>query len=152
MKDIESFFMETAINLSKLSKCVSKQVGAVIIKDYRIISMGYNGTPSKFHNCNEIFDKNNFEREKHHEWSNIYELHAEMNTVLFAARTGISIEGCTMYVTLRPCDQCLKNLIQSGIKKIYYLDEYDKVAKNNELLETTELIIKKFRKKFYNYE
>jgi dCMP deaminase len=147
MTNLDDFFMETAINLSKLSKCVSYQVGAVIVKDSRIISMGYNGTPANFTNCNEVFDKDNFEREKHHEWSNVHEIHAELNAVLFAAKNGIAINECTMYVTLRPCDQCLKNIIQSGIKKVIYLEEYDKQSKNNDLLGNTSLIVKKYRKK-----
>lgn len=66
MNNIDDFFMDTADNLSKLSKCVSFQVGCVIVKDKRIISMGYNGTPEKFCNCNDVFDKNNFDREEHH--------------------------------------------------------------------------------------
>lgn len=130
---MHTFFMNTAIELSKQSNCVSKQVGAVIVKNDRIISMGYNGTPKGFKNCDEVFDKNNFERHEHHTWSNIYEIHAEMNAILFSAKNGIEINGCSMYVTLKPCDQCLKNLIHSGISKIIYLDEYDMSCENNEL-------------------
>lgn len=147
MKNIEHFFMETAIGLSKLSNCVSKQVGAVIVKDHRIISMGYNGTPSKYTNCDEVFDRSNFVRAEHHEWSKVHEIHAEMNAILFAAKTGIAIDDCVMYVTLRPCDECLKNIVQSGIKKVIYLDEYDLVSNNNDLLINSTLIVKKYKKK-----
>lgn len=138
--------METAINLSKKSKCVSKQVGCVLVKDNRIISMGYNGTPSGYpEECNKIFDKNNFDREEHHKWSNLSELHGEINVILHAVKNGISTNGCTLYSTLHPCDQCMKNLSQSGILKIIYLNEYDKATSNNKMkdfLKTTMEIIK----------
>jgi len=130
---LHEFFMDTAIGLSQQSNCVSKQVGAVIVKDDRIISIGYNGSPSGFTNCSDVFDKNDFNRNEHHEWSNIYEIHAEMNAVLYAAKNGIAIDDCEMYVTLKPCDQCLKNLIHSGITTIYYLNEYDMVCEDNDL-------------------
>lgn len=148
MSKLHNFFMDTAVGLSKQSNCVSKQVCAVIVNDDRIISIGYNGTPKGFKNCCEVFDKNNFDRAEHHHWSNIYEIHAEMNAVLYAAKNGISIDGCTMYVTLKPCDQCLKNLIHSGIKKIYYLTEYDMNCKDNELYDfiANKIEIKKFTK------
>ena len=80
----DQFFMITAINLGKLSKCVSKKVGAIIVKNNRIISMGYNGTPRGVKNCCEIFDESNFDREEHHQWSKNSEIHAEMNAILFA--------------------------------------------------------------------
>ena len=131
MKDL---FIKTALLLSQKSKCVSKKVGAVIVKDSRVISMGYNGTPSGFKNCNEVFNENNYDREKHHMWSNMYEAHAELNSLLFSAKNDINIEGCDLYVTLHPCDQCIKNLVQSGIKRVFYVYEYDKRSKENELL------------------
>jgi dCMP deaminase len=136
MKDI---FIKTALLLSQKSKCVSKKVGAVIVKDNRIISMGYNGCVPGFKNCNEVFDENNFIREEHHKWSDKYEIHAEMNLILFSAKNDINISSCDMYVTLHPCDQCIKNLVQSGIKKIYYVYEYDKRTKDNELLSRIEI-------------
>ena len=129
---MHDFFMETAERLSKKSKCVSYKVGAVLTRDNRIISMGYNGTPSGFHKeCNECFNKKDFNRHEHHLWSNMHEIHAEMNCIIFAAKNGISIDGCTLYTTLYPCDNCLKNLSQSGIIAIIYKDEYDKSSENN---------------------
>jgi len=138
MKDI---FIKTALLLSQKSKCVSKKVGAVVVKDNRIISMGYNGTIPKFKNCNEVFNENHYDRETHHEWSNMYELHAELNCIMFAAKNDIGINGCDLYVTLRPCDQCLKNIIQCGIRRVYYLFEYDKATDDNELLSNSYINI-----------
>ncbi|PHQ91388.1 MAG: dCMP deaminase [Sulfurimonas sp.] len=116
-------FINIATELAKASKCVSKQVGAVIVKDGRILSTGYNGTPAGFINCNEHW-KNEYTSE-HHDWSKTYEIHAEMNAIIWAARKGISIENASIYVTLEPCSECSKNLIASGIKRIVYAKEYE---------------------------
>jgi dCMP deaminase len=133
------FFLKTALLLSQESKCVSYKVGCLIVKDKRILSTGYNGTAPGFPNCNTIFRKETFDREKHHAFSDKYEIHAEMNAILFAAKNDLSIDGCELYTTVHPCDQCLKNLIQSGIKKIYYVFDYDKATINNELLGFIEI-------------
>jgi len=116
-------FINIAFELAKASKCVSKQVGAVIVKDGRILSTGYNGTPAGFTNCCDHW--NNEYTPEHHEWSKTYEIHAEMNAIIWAAREGISIEGATIYVTLEPCSECSKNVIASGIKRIVYAKEYE---------------------------
>ena len=116
-------FIKIATELATASKCVSKQVGAVIVKDGRILSTGYNGTPAGYTNCNEHWDGEY--TSEHHEWSKTYEIHAEMNAIIWAARKGISIEGATIYVTLEPCSECSKNLIASGIKRIVYAKEYE---------------------------
>jgi dCMP deaminase len=116
-------FINIAKELASASKCVSKQVGAVIVKDGRILSTGYNGTPSKFENCCDYWD-NTYTKE-HHEWSKTYEIHAEMNAIIWAAREGISIKGATIYVTLEPCSECSKNVIASGIKRIVYEKSYE---------------------------
>lgn len=64
-------------------------------------------------------------REHHHRWSDIHEIHAEMNAILFAAKNGISIDGATIYTSMFPCQHCLKNILQSGIRRIVYNAEYD---------------------------
>jgi len=122
------FYMQTAYNLSKQSHCVSKQVGAVLVSDGRIISMGYNGSHPGNINCNDNFNSDNFNFDEHHKWSVIYEVHAEMNCLSFAAKNGIRVNGCDLYVTLSPCQDCLKNLIQAGIKRIFYLVQYHRNA------------------------
>lgn len=116
-------FLKIAHEIASASKCVSKLVGAVIVKDGRILSTGYNGTPSGYANCSDHWD-NKYTKE-HHEWSKTYEIHAEMNAIIWAARKGISIEGATIYVTLEPCSECSKNLIASGIKRIVYDRAYE---------------------------
>ena len=116
-------FLNIAKELSFASKCVSKQVGAVIVKDGRILSTGYNGTPAGYQNCSDFWDGKY--TKDHHYWSKTYEIHAEMNAIIWAARKGISIEGATIYVTLEPCSECSKNLIASGIKRIVYEKSYE---------------------------
>ena len=131
----DKIFINIANEISSASKCVSKQVGAVIVKDGRILSTGYNGTPTGYVNCCDYW-KGEYTPE-HHEWSKTYEIHAEMNAIIWAARKGISIEGATIYVTLEPCSECSKNLIASGIKRIVYEKPYE---------HTQSTIISKFLK------
>jgi len=116
-------FINIAKEIASASKCVSKQVGAVIVKNGRILSTGYNGTPPGYTNCSEHW-QGKYTKD-HHEWSKTYEIHAEMNAIIWAAREGISIDGATIYVTLEPCSDCSKNLIASGIKRIVYDKSYE---------------------------
>ena len=136
-------FINIAWELSTASKCVSKQVGAVIVKNGRILSTGYNGTPAGFTNCCDHW--NGEYTKDHHEWSKTYEIHAEMNAIIWAAREGISIDGATIYVTLEPCSECSKNLIASGIKKIVYDKAYEHTNSTiiTKFLEDNNVIIKK---------
>jgi dCMP deaminase len=113
----DNSFINIAKEIAKASKCVSKQVGA------GILSTGYNGTPAGYKNCSEHW--NGEYTKDHHEWSKTYEIHAEMNAIIWAARKGISIEGATIYVTLEPCSECSKNLIASGIVRIVYDKAYE---------------------------
>lgn len=128
-------FINIAHEIASASKCVSKQVGAVIVKDGRILSTGYNGTPTGYTNCSEHW--NGEYTKEHHDWSKTYEIHAEMNALIWAARKGISIEDATIYVTLEPCSECSKNLIAAGIKRIVYDKAYE---------HTDSTIISKFIK------
>ena len=72
-----------------------------------------------------MFDENDFNRNEHHKFSENFEIHAETNAIIFAAENGISIKDSIMYSTLHPCNNCLKMICNSGIKKIIYDDEYD---------------------------
>jgi dCMP deaminase len=116
-------FINIAHEIATASKCVSKQVGAVIVKDGRILSTGYNGTPAGYQNCSDYW--NGEYTKDHHEWSKQYEIHAEMNALIWAAREGISVKDATIYVTLEPCSECSKNIIASGIKRIVYDRSYE---------------------------
>ena len=135
MAEMHDKFMKTAFLFADESKCVSYHVGAAIVKDKRIVSIGYNGTPPGSPNCCDVFNKDNFDREAHHFWSKENEIHAEMNAVAFAAKKGESIENCDIYVTIQPCNDCLKNLSMAGIKRLFYLYPYDKEKMNSALLK-----------------
>ena len=110
----DSAYLRVAVEWAKLSHCRRKQVGALIVKDNMIISDGYNGTPSGYTNCCE--DDNG---ETH--W---YVLHAEANAILKVAKSTQSADGGTLYITLSPCKECSKLIIQAGIKRVVYHLEY----------------------------
>ena len=107
-------YLEMASLWAKNSYCKRRQVGALIVKDNMIISDGYNGTPSGFENVCE--DETGATKP--------YVLHAEANAITKVAKSGNSSEGSTLYVTASPCMECSKLIIQSGIKRVVYLDEY----------------------------
>jgi len=106
------------------SYCKRRQVGALIVKDRMIISDGYNGTPSGFEN--ECEDENNR--------SKPYVLHAEANAITKVAKSNNSSEGATLYITASPCMDCAKLVIQAGIIRVVYADEY-RIIDGIELLE-----------------
>ena len=106
------------------SYCKRRQVGALIVKDRMIISDGYNGTPSGFEN--ECEDENNR--------SKPYVLHAEANAITKVAKSNNSSEGATLYITASPCMDCAKLIIQAGIIRVVYADEY-RIVDGIELLE-----------------
>lgn len=111
-------FMEIAHIIKKNSSCVSLQVGAVLVKDGRIISMGYNGTSAGLKNCNEYEWTGTCP--EHSVWSHDNEIHAEMNAITYASKAGLSTEGTILYTTTSPCRQCLKHCKPAGITHIYY--------------------------------
>jgi len=133
--------MDIAKNFAKQSTCISKQVGGILVKDGRIIYSGYNGVPCGKAHCNEIFSKN-FDREEHHQWSNINELHCEQNIISGCAKNGIITNDTDLYVTLSPCMYCAKLIVAAGIKKVIYLEKYDKSDSISFLIENNIQVIK----------
>lgn len=107
-------YLRMAQTWSELSHCTRKKVGAIIVKDNMIISDGYNGTPSGFDNCCET--ENN---ETH--W---FVLHAEANAILKVAKSTHNCNGATLYLTLSPCKDCSKLVIQSGISRVVFINSY----------------------------
>lgn len=97
-----------------LSHCKRKQVGALIVRDGMIISDGYNGTPAGFDNCCE-------DNEGNTHW---YVLHAEANAILKVARSANNCRGATLYLTLSPCKECSKLVLQAGIERLVYISQY----------------------------
>ncbi len=107
-------YLRLAKSWSSLSHCVRKKVGAIIVKDGMIISDGFNGTPSGFDNSCE-----NVQGETH--W---YVLHAEANAILKVAKSSNNCKGSTLYITLSPCKDCSKLILQAGIKRVVYQNLY----------------------------
>lgn len=118
----EDIYMDLAQSLALRSHCVKLQVGAVLTKDTRIISLGYNGPPAGTHNCDEEWPGVGCPRDSKGSCS--LALHAEQNAILYAAKNNVSLEGATIYVTLSPCIACSKVLFSLGIKKVFYLNSY----------------------------
>jgi dCMP deaminase len=117
-------YMKMARIWAENSYCERRKVGALLVKNKMIISDGYNGTPSGFENKCE--DENNV--------SKPYVLHAEANAISKVARSHNSSDGATMYVTASPCIECAKLIIQSGIKRVVYGENY-RLTDGIELLE-----------------
>tara|TARA_R110000868_G_scaffold236861_5_gene490930 strand:- start:463 stop:909 length:447 start_codon:yes stop_codon:yes gene_type:complete len=107
-------YLKMAKEWAKLSHCERKQVGALIVKDSMIISDGYNGTPTGFDNCCEDEDEKTL-------W---YVLHAEANAIMKVAKSTNNSNGATLYITLSPCRECSKLILQAGIKRVVYLNAY----------------------------
>lgn len=130
---LDKSYLEIAKVWSKLSYCKRAQVGSIIVKNNMIISDGYNGTVSKvnFNSC-EDNDGNT-------EW---FVLHAEANAILKCAKHGQSCDGATLYQTLSPCKECSKLILQAGIKRVVYLEEYRDLSGVN-LLKDAGIIVEK---------
>lgn len=113
-RNLDTRYMRMATIWAENSYCKRRQVGALLVKDKMIISDGYNGTPSGFDNNCE--DENNS--------SFPYVLHAEANAITKVARSNNSSDGATLYVTASPCIECAKLIIQAGIKRVVYGEQY----------------------------
>ncbi len=107
-------YLRMAVEWAKLSHCTRKQVGAILVKDGIIIADGYNGTPSGFDNTCEAPNG-----ETH--W---HVLHAEANAILKLSRSHNSGQDSTLYITLSPCKDCSKLVLQSGVKRVVYMIDY----------------------------
>ena len=114
MEKFDQRYLEMAEIWARNSYCKRRQVGAILVKDRMIISDGYNGTPSGFENICE--DENGVTKP--------YVLHAEANAITKVAKSGNSSQDATLYVTAAPCIECSKLIIQAGIKRVVYKDEY----------------------------
>ena len=120
----EDFFIRVLRELKQESKCVSRQVAALIVREGRIISTGYNGTLKRAPNCCELHRKDSFDRETHHQWSLANEIHAEQNAILYAVRNKTTVEGATLYVTLSPCLSCARIIFTMGISRVIFFNSY----------------------------
>lgn len=163
----DELFFEITKSFAKRSTCLRQKVGAVIVKEGRIIATGYNGAAPGTEHCYDYFKSVYYEKFKikrkdfegrpikvvaidappfilwikskefydlHREFS-IFEHHAEMNCISFAAKNGIATEGSTLYCSLSPCLDCGKMISAAGIKKVLYLELYDRDQRGIEHLK-----------------
>jgi dCMP deaminase len=121
----ETYFMDIAILVAKRSTCLRRAVGAVVVKDRRILSTGYNGAPTKVRHCSEtgcLREQMDVPSGERHELCR--GIHAEQNAIIQAAFHGVPIRDASLFCTNLPCSICAKMIINAGIKMIYYLDGY----------------------------
>ena len=124
----KKMFVEIAKVVAQRSADPHTQVGAVLVKNNCVIGVGYNGEPKGFH---FDFDWNSPEKYP-------YVIHAEMNAISNANRNGVDCNGADIYLTLSPCHDCIKLLIQHGIKNVYYLKEYKDIDLTKRIVENTD--------------
>jgi len=141
----DEYFIKIAELTSKRSNCIKRQVGCIIVKDNRILSLGYNGTPQNTLNCfnggclrcnNEKIPGNNLDL--------CMCIHAEENALLYVSKN--ELENTTLYVTLSPCIGCVKKILQCKIKKVVYINEY-----SQELDRISNDILLKHNVELYKY-
>ena len=121
-------FMDLTETISKWSSCFkdNRNIGAIIVKNKRILTTGYNGAPAGVKSCKErgecLRQKLNIPSGKQHELC--FAIHAEQNAIIQAAKLGVSIEGATLYCTHQPCVICSKMIVNAGIRRVVYAKPY----------------------------
>jgi dCMP deaminase len=122
----DEYFLTITNAVSKRSSCLRRQIGAIAVKDKRILSTGYNGAPSGIKSCVEknfcMRDELNIKSGTQH--NNCMAIHAEENLIIQAALHGISLKGCTIYCTTQPCSMCLRKIISLKPERLLYLESY----------------------------
>ena len=155
MRNFDEKYLQMTKIWSTNSYAIRHKVGAIIVKDDIIISDGFNGTPAGFeneceevipcgHSCSNLFDKNCGLCSERKLQTKPYVLHAEANAILKVAKSTNSTEGATLYCTLSPCIECAKLIIQAGIIRVVYIEEYRDVA-GLELLKRANIEIEQLK-------
>ena len=156
---VDKIYMQIAYQVSKLSYAERRKVGCVIVKDNQIISVGYNGTPHGFNNTCEEDDNRFYENpdvaldlieqgftcdngccHKPNSITKREVLHAESNALMKIAKSTLTSKGSVLYTTTSPCFECAKLIIQSGVSKVYYCEDYRDMS-GIELLEKAGIIV-----------
>ena len=134
--DWDTYFMEMAKLASRRSSCLRRAVGAVLVRDKRLLATGYNGVPSGVTHCEVtgcLRDKLQVPSGERHELCR--GLHAEQNAIIQAALHGVSTKDAILYCTTLPCIICAKMLINSGVRKVFFLDGYSDTLTEEMLAE-----------------
>lgn len=133
-KKLDQRYLKMAKIWAENSYCERRKVGAILVKDKMIISDGYNGTPAGFENVCE--NDQNLTKE--------YVLHAEANAITKVAKSNNSSDGATLYVTTSPCMECSKLIIQAGIKRVVYDEEY-RITDGLEILKRADIKVERIK-------
>jgi dCMP deaminase len=159
----DTYFIGFALWAAKRSTCARKKVGAIIVKDKRIISTGYNGVSRNSKHCEEYFVElylNKYNKDfvtfedylksevfynEHGDFSKKYELHAELNALTFVSFDNLS--GCEMFVTLSPCINCSKLLVAHNFSRVVFLEKYDRDTLGLDLLNEKNIIVEQYMSK-----
>lgn len=121
--ELDDYFMQIAEVVASRSTCLRRKAGAVLVKDKRILSTGYNGVPKGLPHCEVTgCPRKDYPSGTHHELCRA--VHSEQNAIVQAAIHGVSIEGATLYCTHQPCTLCTKMLINAGIKRVVFRENY----------------------------
>lgn len=144
--DWNFYFMKITQDVSLRATCVKRQVGAIIVKDNRILSTGYNGSPKGFKHCEEVgCIRKEMGLPSGHRHELCRGLHAEQNAIIQAAVHGVEIDGGTMYCNYQPCAICVKMIINAGIKKLVYSGSYpDELAQ--QMMRDSKLKVERLEK------
>jgi len=141
----DEYFMEITKLVATRSTCLRRQVGAILVKDKKILTTGYNGAPSQLPHCLDrgcLREQMGIPSGERHELCR--GLHAEQNAIIQAAYHGVNIQGATLYCTNHPCIICTKMIINAGIKRVVYLDGYpDPLAE--EMLKESHIKVERFK-------
>ena len=120
--EFDDIYMDLAVKIAQRSHCIKRHVGAVLAKETRIVSVGYNGPPAGTHNCDEEFGSQGCALDSKGSCS--LAIHAEQNAILYAAKNKVNVKGSTLYVSLSPCLSCARIIYSMGIKRVVYLNSY----------------------------
>lgn len=134
----DKVFMEVAMLFAQRTTCCRAQIGAVLVKDKRIISTGYTGSPPNTPHCLDegcIIDPKT--------GGCVRTLHAEINCLMYSAKAGISTNKTTLYTTMMPCLSCAKAIVAAGITEVVYKDDY-RLTEGIEFLKSVNLKVRKY--------
>lgn len=120
--EFDDIYMELAVKISQRSHCIKRHVGAVLAKETRIVSLGYNGPPAGTNNCDEEYPETGCAVDSKGSCS--LAIHAEQNAILYAAKNKVNIKGSTLYVSLSPCLSCARIIYSMGITRVVFLNSY----------------------------
>lgn len=138
------YFLGIAVAVSMRSNCIRRRIGAVVVVGGRIVSSGYNGTPTGMRNCFDGGCKRCNSEAEQGNYEHCICVHAEENAIALAARHGTKVEGGTLYCTLRPCGDCLRLACQSGIVGVVFGEEWTDEQRDNLFTDDYELLTLRF--------